>query len=110
MADPRRERLARNEASFREHNEHAEHGPFPRDDADAPRAFFCECSDPECTRVVMLTPAQYEHVRSDPRWFLTLPGHELPEVERTLEVHEGHLLVEKHEDVRHVVEPGEAAR
>jgi hypothetical protein len=105
MADPRRERLARNEANFREHNERAEHGPFPREEGDAPRAFFCECSDSECTRVVMLAHAEYEHVRSDPRWFFTLPGHELPEVERVVETHERYVVVEKFEDVAHVVEP-----
>ena len=109
MADPRRERLARNEATFREHNERAEHGPFPREDADAPRSFFCECSDPACTRVVMLSAAEYEHVRSDDRWFFTLPGHELLDVERVVETHEGYFVVEKFEDVAHVVETDQAS-
>ncbi len=104
MTDPRAERLARNEATFREHNERAEHGPFPRDAGDAARAFFCECSDPACTRVVMLTHEQYEVVRGDPRRFFLLPGHEVLEVERVVEEHEGHVVVEKHEDVAHIVE------
>ena len=38
---------------------------------------LCECADPRCTTVVRVTPRQYEAVRSDSRWFLNAPGHEL---------------------------------
>lgn len=40
-----------------------------------PIAFFCECSDPHCDRVVLLAPAAYEHARRDPAWVAVAPRH-----------------------------------
>ena len=38
---------------------------------------LCECAELRCTEVVKLTPQQYEAVRSDPRWFINAPGHQV---------------------------------
>lgn len=40
-----------------------------------PIAFFCECSDPHCDRVVRVAPAAYEQARRDPAWVAVAPGH-----------------------------------
>jgi hypothetical protein len=42
-----------------------------------------------------LTPADYERVRADPRRFVVVAGHEVPDAESVVERHPGYLLVEK---------------
>ena len=42
---------------------------------DQPLPFLCECSDTRCFAHVMLTIEEYEEARSDPRLYLTIPGH-----------------------------------
>lgn len=68
------ERVARNEAAFREANESirakAESWAM-----DGRLPVLCECADVGCTEVLQLTAREYEDVRSEPRWFATAPGH-----------------------------------
>jgi ATP-binding cassette subfamily B protein len=40
--------------------------------------FYCECEDKTCTSVLRLTEQEYESVRTEPTWFVVLPGHEEP--------------------------------
>ena len=47
---------------------------------------------------------EYEKVRADPMHFALVSGHECPEAERVVEEYEGYVVIEKHEDVRRVVE------
>jgi hypothetical protein len=69
------ERVARNDATFRQANEEIRAyaaewemaGPLPA---------ICECADITCTAVVSLTPAEYEDVRAHPARFIHVPGHE----------------------------------
>ncbi|MCW3013594.1 MAG: hypothetical protein JWO02_686 [Solirubrobacterales bacterium] len=97
------QRAARNEAAFRRLNENlAEDMP----DAVPYRAgFVCECSAPDCRRLVDLTGAEYQAIRQDPMRFFVVPGHERPDVEDVLEEHEGYLVVEKHQDLASIVDP-----
>jgi len=89
--DPQGERIARNEAAYREVNEAIRAGRADQA-ADAPRPFVCECGRLGCNELVELTLGEYEAVRANPRRFLMLPGHEIPEVEH-VERHDGGLLV-----------------
>jgi hypothetical protein len=95
MADDwRAQRLARNEVRFRQINERLE------DDLsvlglEGLQEFVCECGDPDCSELVHLTLEEYEHVRSNPRWFAVVPGHIFPEVEIVLERQERFELLEK---------------
>jgi hypothetical protein len=41
-----------------------------------PLPFLCECRDRHCFARISLTLEEYEQVRSDPRRYLTIPGHE----------------------------------
>src|SRR5262249_59162763 len=41
-----------------------------------PIPFICECADPECRSVVLLTMSEYEEIRAQPNHFLNLPGHD----------------------------------
>ena len=79
--DAREQRLAQNEALFRDVNERIEamaHHLGP----DVPYEFLCECANPDCTFRVNLPIATYEAVRADPRQFVVLPDHYTPEVEQ----------------------------
>jgi hypothetical protein len=96
----REERLARNEVLFREVNErikqvHADAGELGSGDTFA---VLCECGDQNCVEEVELTPQRYEQVRADPRQFVIVPGHALPEVEEIVDQDAGFEVVRKHEE------------
>ncbi len=73
----RAERLARNEALFREVNERLEELGRRTGTADGGLDFVCECADGSCTERIHLSLPEYEEVRSDPTHFAVLPGHEV---------------------------------
>jgi hypothetical protein len=90
------ERIAKNDAAFREANENI------RDVADEqgltvpPVPFICECGDLTCTKVVRMTLDAYGHVRSNDRWFLIAERHEAAQDSAVLvEQRDGYLIVEK---------------
>ena len=88
------EKNARNQALFREVNEHiAELAAEWRQPVGA--SFVCECSDSDCTEPLDLTPAEYERVRADGARFVICPGHQLPDLERVVEGNRRYLVVEK---------------
>lgn len=89
----RGDRIARNEASYRQVNEAIETGRTGGD--DTPRPYMCECGLLECNDLVELTVAEYEAVRAHPRRFFLVDGHELPDVEHVVERHERYVVVEK---------------
>jgi hypothetical protein len=87
-------RAAHNEVLFREANEKLE---SKREELDigGSTPFLCECGDPECTELILLSLEEYEHVRSSANRFLIATGHyALSAV--TIEEHAGYLVVEKH--------------
>jgi hypothetical protein len=92
----REERVARNEALFREVNERirdvSENGT-----TDSETEFVCECGDPECTKPVRLTFREYEDVRRNPKHFAILPGHDVADVEKIVARYDGFAVVEKTE-------------
>ena len=94
MSAAREDRLARNESVFRGINERqAEgHAHFALEDA---QEFVCECADVACAERLRLTLREYERVRSNPRRFIGLGGHELPDTEEVVEAHDGYAVVEK---------------
>lgn len=90
------ERIARNDAIFREANEGI--GEAAEEHQFATRIpFICECADPSCREIIRLTLDEYKQLRSDPRHFVNVPGHEatahgwVEVVART----DGHATVEK---------------
>lgn len=75
MEEVQEERIATNNATFREANERisAAAGSYG---IETPIPFICECSDPRCSEVIRLRLDEYEEVRANPRHFLNIPGHE----------------------------------
>ena len=88
----REDRIARNEALFREVNERVK-DIVP---SEGGIEFICECGYEECIERVSLSADEYERVRSDPVEFFVKPGHEIPDVEEVVEAHDRYLLVRKH--------------
>jgi hypothetical protein len=90
------ERIARNNATFRDANERisAAAGSYA---VDMPVPFICECSDPGCSAIVRLDLEQYEEIRADPRHFLSMPGHQAASQGAAVVVAErdGYTIVEK---------------
>jgi hypothetical protein len=72
------ERVARNDARFRESNEQlavvAGALDFGQDDV---LPFLCECADVNCTTIIQLTGREYEAVRRHPARFVNAQGHEV---------------------------------
>jgi hypothetical protein len=94
MPDDVQERLSANEAVFRQINEGIERGHWPGEE-DSPVSFRCECALLGCNDLVELSVREYEHVRSNPRRFIVLPGHERLDVEMVVERRDSYLIVEK---------------
>jgi hypothetical protein len=107
MASQREERMARNEAMFREANERAKAWEERHRDREV-ELYLCECAKPGCLEKVSLREADYERVRSDSRRFVIVPGHERPDVETVIERHEGWAIIEKAPEVTRTVEAVDA--
>ncbi len=104
MEGKKQQRAAANsEAAIRDVNEGIERGQWPGDE-DAPVGFRCECARLGCNQLVELTVVEYEEIRSHPRRFVVVPGHQVPEVETVVATRPGYLIVEKRDQAGAVAE------
>lgn len=110
MPTQRKERIARNEAAFRNLNDGLEanvhRGRTDREFA----GFVCECGDGDCDTTIRVDLDSYESVRQDQRLFIVVPGHQTPDTEDVVDDGDGYLVVRKHDDVSHIVEGDEQRR
>jgi hypothetical protein len=90
------ERLARNEALFRQVNERV------RDVSQAfatldptPVDFVCECGRQDCAEPIALRLHEYEAVRAVPTQFFVLRDHVIPEIEHVVADHGSYVVVRK---------------
>jgi hypothetical protein len=44
---------------------------------------FCECGDPDCRELVLVSRERFEAIRREANLYLTAPGHQLESAERT---------------------------
>jgi hypothetical protein len=88
------EHAARNEATFRLANEGLEEKAAELGFGQARTPYLCECEDPACTKVVHLTREEYEAVRTHPKRFVLVPGHQGSD-ERVIEEQDAFTIVEK---------------
>jgi hypothetical protein len=88
----REERLARNEALFREVNERIEE---VKASESGTVEFLCECGVETCIEVIKLAPNEYEALRSDPTTFAVLRGHEIEDIEIVVSERDHFLVVRK---------------
>jgi hypothetical protein len=90
----RSERIGMNEALFREVNERIDQLQADLGGANT-FEIVCECGTADCMERFSITSDEYEVLRQDDHRFAVVPGHERPEVERTVEKRAGYLVVEK---------------
>lgn len=87
-----------NESAFRAANERMRRSAAShRFEPDQGVPFLCECADPNCYEIVMLSLEEYARVRMHSSRFLLVAGHEDPESahERIVEAENGYAIVEK---------------
>jgi hypothetical protein len=96
----REERLAQNEVRFREINESAQ----PQRERRGAGRFVCECADRGCMAWLEVPVDTYASVRRHPRRFLVVPTHEIPDVETIVGREAGYFVIEKPDNVAHIVE------
>ena len=95
MSDDQARRVGLNESLFREVNEQIEslnrdfHTELPT------MTVICECALGDCTERLEISVDKYESVRADPRRYIIVPGHELPEFESVVENGDGYDVVQK---------------
>ena len=97
MSDEQARRVGLNESIFRQVNEQIEslNRDFGGDEREM--TAICECANGDCTDRLQIPVTEYEKVRNDPRRYIVVPGHELPEFESVVENGEGYDIVEKRE-------------
>jgi len=91
----RDERVAANEALFRDVNERVADIMAELGDVAGSLEVFCECGDHDCMEKLTVERFMYEKVRENATQFLVLPGHEVPEVEMVVDERERLLVVQK---------------
>ena len=96
----REDRLAANEARFREINESAQ----PQREQRGAGRFVCECGDRSCMAWLEVPLEEYVAVRKNPLRFIVMPTHEIPDVEIIVERGPGYFVIEKPEDVAPILE------
>lgn len=102
MNDEREQRLASNEATFRDVNESIASGRWPGESAAV--AIRCECAQLGCDVLIEIPGEEYERVRTNPRRFIVAVDHHKPEAETVLETLERYLVVEKRGESGRVAE------
>ena len=103
-ANPAAERVARNDAIFRDANEGIKEAAT-KYGVTGPLPFICECADPTCTEIVRLDPIEYERIRANPIRFLNAPDHNRSAgpYAAVVERHEGYEVIEKQGAARDIV-------
>jgi hypothetical protein len=96
----RDERLAGNEALFREVNERvaevASH--FVEVETHTEQVdFTCECGRADCAEPIRMTLVEYEAIRAESTHFGVVPEHEQPEIESVIRRFPTYFVVEKRE-------------
>jgi hypothetical protein len=89
------ERVRKNEAAFKAHNERrkALEQPLARSDERIP--FVCECGDAGCWDAVELTIEEFNQAHATAMRYAVKPLHVMPDYERVVGQHESYWIVEK---------------
>jgi hypothetical protein len=93
--DENAKQVGENEAVFREVNERLRELGEGFSLVSETAEFVCECGQADCAERVRMSLAAYEEIRSDPKRFFVIKGHELTEYEYIVEEREEYLVVEK---------------
>ena len=100
----REERIARNEALFRDLNERTKEITESLTPGDPPPVLeiFCECGQADCVMKLLVSTNVYETVRGHSEQFLVAQGHDIPDVEHVVERADDYLIVAKHAEAAQI--------
>ena len=105
--DPLAERIALNDATFREANERIRGvaASMHLDDSGSLLPFICECADESCTTIIKLTGSEYESVRRVATLFINAKGHHVSAQgwARVVDESDRYSVVEKLDDAAEIV-------
>ena len=90
----REERMALNEAASRRINEGIEQA-HQGDPPGRRMTITCECALKSCDRLIEITTAEYQEVRSDARQFAIVPEHFIGDIERIVFENDRFVVVAK---------------
>ena len=93
--EARRRRAAQNQSLFRAANERLESLNQSFRLLLEHMDFACECADMGCTTAIKLSIPEYEGIRAHPNRFFVAQGHEVAEIELTVEETRDFVVVEK---------------
>jgi hypothetical protein len=100
----RQDSHATNQALFREVNERIRELAAHYATIDPQQLeLVCECSNESCVMLLPIALIDYENVRAHPARFVIYPGHEIPEVEKVVELTAAYEVVEKFDEAAEVV-------
>lgn len=91
------DRLAANEARFREVNERLAGDVRELLEPAELIPFVCECSNAACRDAIELALTEYAGVRADPLCFAVVPGHQIEEIEVVVQTSDRFLVIRKRE-------------
>jgi hypothetical protein len=90
------ERVRKNEAAFKAHNERRKAIEQAAVASDQPIPFVCECGDANCWDSVNLTIPEFNHAHDRPLGYAVKPLHIMPDYEWVVEQHDTHWIVQKY--------------
>ena len=95
------ERVRKNEAAFKAHNERRQALERAAAGPDEPIPIVCECGDAGCWDSLPVTIPEIERAHSAKLRYLVKPRHVMPDFERVVSQHDNYWVVEKYapEDV-----------
>lgn len=95
MSRLRERRILENESAYHRFSEQLWQRMSDNDELGDTTRFSCECSNANCSTEIAMTVGGYRHLRSHPRWFAVVSGHQVPEVEPVVGEREDYLIVER---------------
>ncbi len=101
--DRRKQRIVKNEQTFRDYNDRRVAFEQQVAGLDEPAPFVCECGDPGCIEALSVTVEAFMQAHCAPNRFTVKPGHVMGDVERVAEQHDHYWVVDKHESAMHAV-------
>jgi hypothetical protein len=93
--ETRRERVVKNEAAFREHNERRAALEMEVLPDHEHLLLVCECGDATCYRGVEIGSREYADARARDDQFVVIPGHVFPEYEHVVHEAGSYMVVRK---------------
>lgn len=93
--DDRGRRIGENEVLFREVNERLRELGEGFSMVSQEAEFVCECGSSACAERVRMELTTYEAIRSDPKHFFVIKGHEQTDYEKVIREHDVYAVVEK---------------